>query len=82
VYSADEIIAMRANGHRASWINFAVFTCVCAVIVGVMGAYVFAALIVLIGTVPSLIKAYKKVPYIAASGGDGSGSIHGDFGGD
>jgi len=47
-----------------------------------MGAYVFAALIVLIGTVPSLIKAYKKVPYIAASGGDGSGSIHGDFGGD
>ena len=99
MYSADEIIQMRANGHRAMWITFAFLLVAIPVAFGAVlylnapevaseqGWFFLSIEGVVFGSFwlvaisSSLIKAYQKKPYVAASGGDGSLG-HGDFGGD
>ncbi len=81
MYSAQEIIAMRANGFRAHWIMVTAFTLlVCAGFLWV-GEYLLFALTFAITTIPSVVKAYKKERPVAASS-DGLIGDGGDFGAD
>jgi len=82
VYSADEIIEMRKNGHRAMWITVAISSIPVVGVIFVLGNYIMSMLLFAAWTVPSLVKAYQKKPYAAATNGGVCTTGHGDFGGD